>query len=208
MSDHTDTNLLSAGRAFLYRLLKAFFITEPNEESYKFLKSALEIIQQNRINSRFDQSVRDLLEYLKNGIEEIQKEHYHLFVDPYSESQVPLTVSMYLEGRNYSKTLAEVKETIAEAGIEAREGIDVPEDYIPFLFEVMEVLISENSGTHRIQETIFKGFLLPSVNGLADQLKQKGQGFYNAVGHFLDAYIVLEKEYFEETKGNKLPEQS
>ena len=193
------TDGVSAGRAFLYSLLKSFFIREPDEKTVNLWKETIEKIKQEGISRAFNLTTEKMLEQINKHSLDLSNEYYHLFVDPYSDDQIHLTVSMYLEGRNYSKTLAKVKDILAEADIEAFEGIGVPEDYIPFLFEVMEVLIGEQGDSFHIQKRLFEEFLLPALLGLSLQLKQRGKGFYRSVGDFLLVFTELEREYFKET---------
>jgi len=189
---------VSAGRSLVYNLLRSFFVKEPDQRSIDFWRDTFCRLSELQINRAFDKAVQQLRRCLDSANTQPQLEYYHLFVDPYSDQQVHLTASMYIEGRNYSKTLASIRGLLSEAGIQARDDIGVPEDYLPLLMEAMVVLIDEGDGSLMLQKELFDRFLFPSLKGLSAELIETAGGFFRAVGYFIQAFLELEREYFNE----------
>ncbi len=191
----SEETALSEARAFLYRLLRSFFLEQSERLPFDFWRAALRELSNEQINIAFNSAVERLLGCLDGDVEEIEKEHYRMFVDPFSDDLVPMTVSAYLEGRNYSNTLVKLKQCLQEAGLEARPGIGVPEDYIPFVFEAMELLIKDEEETSALQKEICSRFLFPVIPLFSERLKTRGRVFYPAVAEFLEAFFRLEEDY-------------
>ncbi|RMG72123.1 MAG: hypothetical protein D6710_05195 [Nitrospirae bacterium] len=185
-----EERLLAQVRSLLYHILKNLF-EEPDKERLRFLKEAFERLSSGPINPSFDNAVGRMRAALNS--DGLRDEHYRLFVDPYSDDLIPLTVSMYVEGRNYSKTLLRLREALFRAGLEAAPDIGVPEDYLPFIFEVMELLSLEKS--IEIQRDIFRDFIQPVIPELTKRLNEKGGDFYRAVARFLNAFLQLEDDF-------------
>ncbi len=186
---------ISEARGFLYRLLRSFFLEQSERLPFDFWRGALKSLTTEHINIDFDSAVGKMLLCLEGRLDEIEKEHYRLFVDPFSDDLVPLTISAYLEGRNYSQTLVRVRQCLQDAGLEAEDNAGVPEDYIPLLFEAMELLIRETEETLNVQKEICSQFLFPVVPLFSERLKSKGKVFYPAVARFLEAFFRMEEDY-------------
>jgi TorA maturation chaperone TorD len=186
---------ISKARAFLYRLLRSFFIEQSERLPFDFWKESLRSLSTEPVNMDFDSAVSEMLSCLGGRLDEIEKEHYRLFVDPFSDDLIPLTVSAYLEGRNYSQTLVRVRQCLQDAALEAQQDAGVPEDYIPLLFEAMELLIQEDAETLNAQKEICSQFLFPVIPLFSEKLKTRGRVFYPAVARFLEAFFRLEEDY-------------
>ncbi len=187
-----EENRIADVRALLYNIAKSFF-KEPEEAMFRYWKEVFERLSTESVNTGFDSAVKGIRDALNEN--DIGEDFYRLFVDPYSDDHIELTVSMYFEGRNYSKTLVRVRDVLDRAGLERAEETGVPEDYIPFLFEAMEVLIRDGYNTVESQQEIFREFLFPVIPMLSKKLKNKGGVFYRAVGEFLEAFCRLEEDY-------------
>ncbi|MSO93182.1 MAG: molecular chaperone TorD [Rhodospirillales bacterium] len=134
----------------------------------------------------------------KTGAEE---EYSELFFGMGAGGELGPYASRYLTGFVYEKPLADLRETMAEFGIAAADGLREPEDHIAFLCEVMHGLITGRFGKPvglDGQRSFFKKHIQPwGTRFFEDVERAKAAVLYMPVGTIGKLLIAIEAEAFE-----------
>jgi len=199
MKDIQDKEIRKV-RLRLIDLIKSFFVGEPDAEKMSRWRGTFSAMMKETVNPLFDQSVRDIHQYLENhSLSELQDEYYNLFVDPFAGKQISTDASFYLDGRSHGKTLVALRTFLAELGIEKMENVIETEDSLVVMLDVMSRLIDEeqNSEAHdalRMQGELLEKYLIPLANSLQEACgKNESAAFYQACCRFFKGYLELEK---------------
>ena len=181
---------------------KSFFTTEPDAEIMGRWRGIVTALGQESISPSMDQSVRLLAQMLAEmNLDQIREEYYTLFTDPFSDYQVDMAASCYIDGRRYGQTLVEFREFLKQADIGKFLDITESEDSLVIMLDVMVTLIEENEKQARenkaLQEMLLHTFLLPMTTLLNTRLHENPVArFYAGCSDFLAAYLDLEKALF------------
>ncbi|WP_457575725.1 TorD/DmsD family molecular chaperone [Desulfomarina sp.] len=187
-------------------LVKSFFLGQPDAEKISRWRGTFSAMARERISPAFDQAVRELLEVLNtraentSNLSDLQEEYYALFMDPFEGSPVNMTVSHYLDGRNFGQSLVEIRGLLHEAGIAKDEAVKEPEDSLVVLLDAYVALVEEEQRgdkseiSGRLQVRLLEEFLLPFLEKFNLALeKNERANFFRVCGRFLRQYFELEK---------------
>jgi len=126
------------------------------------------------------------------------QEYTDLFVGV-GKSEVNLHGSHWISGFMMDKPLAELRDALAEMGIERREGAELLEDHLAAVAEVMRLLIVGGEGRPpapiEVQRRFFETRIAPwafrccsaiSVSPLAN--------YYRCASQFVQAFLAIERD--------------
>ncbi len=188
-------------REFLLELLKSFFMLEPDEEVVEKWKKVLGALRGASGVESFDEAVEALYQHLAScDLSELKEEHYRYFVDPFSNKQLILNASFYVDGKNYGPTLAKLRDFLQKVGLEKKREFKEPEDSLICLLDFMIWLIyTQDEGGRKRVEEFLREFLRPCVKGVAEALERRGEdGFYRKCIRLVEAYLNLEEMFLRE----------
>jgi len=204
MDDQTE---LFRVRLRFLDLGKSFFLGEPDAEKISRWRGTFSAMAREQISPAFDQTVKELVEVLNTkadntvNLSTLQEEYYTLFMDPFEGSPVNMTVSHYLDGRNFGPSLVEIKSLLHEAGIEKNEAVKEPEDSLVVLLDAYAALVEEelrgddgSETARQLQGRLLEEFLVPFLEKFSLALEKNEQAnFFCICGRFLREYFELEK---------------
>jgi TorA maturation chaperone TorD len=180
-------------------ICKSFFDTEPDAERFAHWRGLFAALIKEPVAPALDGPVRELFNLLnKITLARLQDEYYRLFVDPFSELQVPMTASEYREGRTYGRTLAEFRGFLQEAGIQKTEAVSEAEDSLVVMLDVMARLVEregEDFERARLQQAeLLDTYLHPLIDGFSAAVGEKTDTmFYPVCSRFMKGYLQLER---------------
>ena len=183
---------------------KSFFTAEPDAEIMGRWRGIVTALGQQAISSSMDQAVQILGQMLAEmNLDQIREEYYTLFVDPFSEYQVDLAASCYIDGRRYGRTLVTFRDFLKQADIGKYRDITESEDSLVIMLDVMVTLIEENDKqaveNTPLQKKLLETFLLPMTTLLNARLHENPAArFYAGCSDLLTAYMDLEKALFDQ----------
>lgn len=199
----SDRDLILVRLRFL-DLLKSFFQEEePDAERMSRWRGIFAALSRERINPSLDAAVGDLGRFLEeNDLQQLKKEHYTLFIDPYSRHQLPLNGSYYLDGKSFGPSLAAYRELLKTAQLIKNRDITDPEDALPMMLDTLATLVEEEKiGSEKsvsLQEQLITRFLLPAAGSICAAAEKNPEAdFYQHCTRFLVAYLELETGLFE-----------
>lgn len=131
---------------------------------------------------------------------EIRDEYMRLFIGVGRGEILPFA-SYYLTGFLNDKPLANLRNAMAELGIERAEGVKEPEDHIASLFDIMNGLIRGAFGASTdlgVQARFFKTHIEPWAPLLMQDIEAaKSAVFYAPVGTIGRAFMDIESAAFD-----------
>ncbi len=190
---------LSRVRLLILDICKSFFDEAPDAQRFARWRGLFAALLQEQVEPVLDRTVRDLYDRLNRmSLVGLQEEHYRLFVDPFGETQVPVTASEYRDGRSYGRTLAEFRGFLQEAGIRQTQTGFGAEDSVVVMLDVMARLVeSEREAfeeARRRQAELLDRYLEPLVDRFAAAITETtGTEFYPVCARFLKRYLELER---------------
>jgi TorA maturation chaperone TorD len=185
-------------RLRLIDLVKSFFVDKPDAELISRWRGTFSALSKEQISPLLDKAVRDLNRQLGDkNLEDIQEEHYQLFVDPFGDHNINLIASHYFDGRNYGETLITLRQICVDAGIAKNDTVADPEDSLPILFDLLGTLIEmekEGVDTGSYQQQLVQVYLIPLLGELQPVFEQnQAADFYRGIISFVIGYLDLEK---------------
>ncbi|SHO48662.1 TorD/DmsD family molecular chaperone [Desulfopila aestuarii] len=199
MEDFNEREVFRARLRFV-DLIKSFFQSEPDAEKMSRWRGTFSALVKEQVNPLFDSAVRDIHKMLnEKNLSEIQNEYYELFTNPFSNAQVNIMASWYLDGRSFGETLVALRSFLAEAGIVRAEGVVDSEDSLPMLLDILASLIEEekNGGGEKardLQSRLLVTWLQPLAKELSAAVEKNDTAlFYRASCRLLCGYLDLEK---------------
>jgi len=200
MGDASEREVLRTRLRFV-DLIKSFFQTEPDAEKMSRWRGIFSALSKEQVNPVFDAAVRDICRRLGEGtLAEIRNEYYQLFTDPFSDNQVNIMASYYLDGRSFGRTLVSLRSFLAEAGLAREEGVADSEDSLPVLLDILASLIEEEKTSggeeaRRLQSRLLSEYLEPFAEKFAAAVEAAHAArFYRPCCRLLCGYLDLEKE--------------
>ncbi len=141
----------------------------------------------------------------------IQQEFDALFVGV-GNPRINPHASLYLSGFLMEKPLAELRNDMAQLGLERQSGRLETEDHLSGLCEAMRLLISGEQGVARqpeAQQRIFFEKHLASWSGrcMEDMRQVEEANFYRCVADFTQAFIEIEQAAFSMDERNEVNEK-
>ena len=198
MLDDTRELLLVRGR--LLDLIKSFFQSEPDAEKMSRWRGMFSALSKEQVSPLFDVAVREFHMHLNTkSLEEINKEYYTLFIDPFSDSQMNTTASYYLDGRTFGESLVSLRSLLNEAGLTRADGVVDSEDSIVMMLDIFSSLIEEerkagSEEARQLQVKLLTEFLVPFGKMFDEAMaKNDSADFYKSCSKLLMGYLDLEK---------------
>ncbi len=200
MEELSDRDLIRVRLRFI-DLIKSFFSQEPDAERMSRWRGTFSALSHEQINPTFDNGVRQLSGLLgRTSLGELKAEYYQLFVDPFDTQSVETTASYYLGGRSFGPILVDVREFMAEAGLNKDASVTESEDSLVVLLDCLATLVElERDGededrARSLQATMLKRFLGPLAAKFELALQQNDKAsFYSHCAKLLSGYLELEK---------------
>ncbi len=197
-NDLSNTQLIHLRKRF-FDLLKSFFIEEPDAEKMSRWRGTFAALTKERISPSLDSAIQRLNALLSDkSLQDLQEEYYQLFVNPFSDNQINITVSSYMDGHSYGPSLAKLRDFLQEAKLEKDTNFTSSEDSLVFMLDVLSTLIEEEKddpdNARKYQGALISDFLGPFGHRFGTELKNNEiADFYEACGSFLNGYLDLEK---------------
>jgi TorA maturation chaperone TorD len=195
-----DERRITKVRLRLLDLAKSFFVEEPDAEKISRWRGTFSALAREKINPDFDKSVMEIHGFLgKKNLKELQEEYHRLFVDPFGKGQLNTSASFYLDGRSYGKTLAELRDFLAEIGLSKCKDVIESEDSLVVLLDILARLIDdevqiESRISPTMQAKLLHTYLIPLSAGFSEACENNETAdFYRTCGRFLGGYLELEK---------------
>lgn len=199
MDEFNDKELFRVRLRFL-DLIKSFFIGEPDAEKMGRWRGTFTALTKEQVSPKFDSAVKELSGALHNRkLSELQEEYYHLFIDPFDGCKIETTASYYLDGKSYSKSLADIRSFMSEAGIKKNDNVKNPEDSLVVMLDAYSSLIEEEKTSKTVtaienQAKLLEQFLEPFTEKFTSDLKgNEHADFYYLCTRILSGYLDLEK---------------
>ena len=182
-------------RADMYALLGELLRKEPSDDVIKIVAA----FQGDGSDIGSASSVLATLASKLSG-NEIRDEYMRLFIGVGRGEILPFA-SYYLTGFLNDKPLANLRNAMAELGIERAEGVKEPEDHIASLFDIMNGLICGAFGASTdlgVQVRFFKTHIEPWAPLLMQDIEAaKSAVFYAPVGTIGRAFMDIESAAFD-----------
>ena len=182
-------------RADMYALLGELLRKEPPDDVIKIVAA----FQGDGSEIGSASSVLATLASKLSG-NEIRDEYMRLFIGVGRGEILPFA-SYYLTGFLNDKPLANLRNAMAELGIERAEGVKEPEDHIASLFDIMNGLIRGAFGASTdlgVQARFFKTHIEPWAPLLMQDIEAaKSAVFYAPVGTIGRAFMDIESAAFD-----------
>lgn len=199
MEELSEKELIKVRLRFV-DLIKSFFQAEPDAENMSRWRGTFSALAKEQVNPLFDGAVRDICRMLnEKNLIDIQNEHYELFTNPFSKSQVNIMASYYLDGRSFGQTLVSLRGLLAEAKLEREAGVVDSEDSLPMLLDIFATLIEEekltdSEGVRRYQARLLTDYLEPFSREFTAAVNRiETADFYKSCCKLLCGYLDLEK---------------
>ena len=200
MTDEISERELSRTRLRFLDLLASFFQAEPDAEKMSRWRGTFSALAGEQVNPLFDGAVREFCRLLKEkSLAQIREEHYRLFVDPFSDSQVQTVASWYIDGRIFGASLVRLRDFYREAKLTRQDGVVDSEDSMVMLLDAFMRLVEEEKRGDAEQARVLQARLLddyldPCVAGLSAAVEAVDDApFYGACCRLLRGYLDLEK---------------
>ena len=182
-------------RADMYALLGELLRKEPSDDVIKIVAA----FQGDGSDIGSASSVLATLAGKLSG-NEIRDEYMRLFIGVGRGEILPFA-SYYLTGFLNDKPLANLRNAMAELGIERAEGVKEPEDHIASQFDIMNGLIRGAFGASTdlgVQARFFKTHIEPWAPLLMQDIEAaKSAVFYAPVGTIGRAFMDIESAAFD-----------
>ena len=177
-------------RTFFYELIKETFTREPDGIYFDKVKTLIDNLKnaEEKIGN-LEFIIESFEEVFRNyTIENLKDEYNNLFVDPFNDNMINLNASYYLDGKNFGKTLVNIREFIWKLNLIKNEDVPYTEDSIGFLCDVMVYLIEH--GCNQTQMTLFVEYISPFWGKFSSALKEnESSNFYACFGELIRFFL-------------------
>ena len=173
-------------RTDIYLMLASLFRAPPSQPQLQFLAD-LEIEDNSSVMSQCWLALRHAAQH--TDVDSLEEEYQWLFIGIGRGEVVPFA-SWHLTGSLMEKPLADLRQHMAELGLQRSDSVKEPEDHIAALCESMAWLISDMPEQ---QGEFFHRHIGPWFNHLVRQIEQaEHANFYRAVSQVCKAFLSLE----------------
>ncbi|MBC5830118.1 TorD/DmsD family molecular chaperone [Vibrio metschnikovii] len=173
-------------RTDIYLMLASLFRAPPSQPQLQFLAD-LEIEDNSSVMSQCWLALRHAAQH--TDIHSLEEEYQWLFIGIGRGEVVPFA-SWHLTGSLMEKPLADLRQHMAQLGLQRSDSVKEPEDHIAALCESMAWLISDMPEQ---QGEFFHRHIGPWFNHLVRQIEQaEHANFYRAVSQVCKAFLSLE----------------
>ncbi|NAW62385.1 molecular chaperone [Vibrio sp. V31_P5A7T61] len=173
-------------RTDIYLMLASLFRAPPSQSQLQFLAD-LGIEDNSSVMSQCWLALRHAAQH--TDIHSLEEEYQWLFIGIGRGEVVPFA-SWHLTGSLMEKPLADLRQHMAQLGLQRSDSVKEPEDHIAALCESMAWLISDMPEQ---QGEFFHRHISSWFNHLAQQIEQaEHANFYRAVSQVFKAFLSLE----------------
>ncbi|HRO58553.1 MAG TPA: molecular chaperone TorD family protein [Burkholderiaceae bacterium] len=134
------------------------------------------------------------------SVDSVRQEYDTVFLGV-GKAEIFLYASWHLTGFLNDRMLVELRDRMAEFGLQRRQDIGETEDHLSALCETMALLIeSADPGLSSIdtQRAFFMQYLKPWFKGLCDAIEHSGlTDFYKHAGRAARVFLDVERQAFE-----------
>ena len=138
----------------------------------------------------------------RESLDDIRTAYDETFISV-GEAPVSLHASVYLTGFANERPLAEVRQWLAEQGIQSSRAGLLTEDHLGLLCEAMAWIIVGNGSDDRgdtddAQRHLFLNYISTVCDDFCHRLSETpGAGIYRELGHLFAAFCAVERQAFE-----------
>jgi TorA maturation chaperone TorD len=194
-------------RYFFYDLFFSMFIKEPSDETISAWRKGLRVIYESQDDGEIGKSVNALLEILdcKGSEDSIRDEYYQLFFNPVDRSRISLLASYYVDGKVFDKYLVQVRTFLEKTPFRKVADYFESEDSLPFHFDLMKSLITEEANSSSGEQKIgWKGlqreFVIDYITKWIDKpiteiRNRESAPFYREAAPLMSLYFQEEREF-------------
>ena len=173
-------------RTDIYLMLASLFRAPPSQSQLQFLAD-LGIEDNSSVMSQCWLALRHAAQH--TDIHSLEEEYQWLFIGIGRGEVVPFA-SWHLTGSLMEKPLADLRQHMAQLGLQRSDSVKEPEDHIAALCESMAWLISDMPEQ---QGEFFHRHISSWFNHLAQQIEQaEHANFYRTVSQVFKAFLSLE----------------
>ena len=207
-SERAEAEAIRQTRIFFYDLLKSLFVTAPTDAEFERWQGIFAALAEQAPTPRLREAGRNLADMFERLTRaEIESEYYELFVNPFSPRQLSWNASYYHDGRNFGRSLVEVRELMRKAELVKEEEYKEPEDSLPVLLDLTARLIELTDSEERAEEgcrvdieeaqrRLVNDFLRPLANGMEVRLvDDPAARCWPLVLRLLAVWLELDGEY-------------
>ena len=197
-----DRDSINKARSVYYGLFASLFAFSMNENNYKNITSAVEILNQSPIDEQTASALSLMQESLNTlGFEGLKDESDMVFFSP-TTSLVPMTASYYSEQRDDGKKRVEMMNYVLQSKFRRnRDEYKENEDHIEFICLFMQGLIHDELAgeTHSncLAKNIFKDILNGMLNPLSEKLMAHEHAhLYKQAAIVLQSFTDIERLFY------------
>lgn len=197
--NESSSQEINAIRLRFLDLLKSFFDREPDEIRVQTWSKVVKSLASEKINPTMDSAVQELESLLNSmSLDDINKEYYELFTDPFSQHIVRTTLSSYVDGHDFGQSLVELRKFLINTGVVKIAEVEESEDSLIFLLDILATLIADEKNIPEEclenESELLNRFLEPFTGYFHKAMQNNEKAhFYTACTKFLAGYIDLEK---------------
>ena len=183
-------------RASYYALLSRLLIQSPDTETLTLLRDM------GSDDSPFGTALGTMRKIAEQtSVEQTGEEFTKLFYGHGAGGEISPYESLYITGLIYDKPLAQLRNDLAEFGLEHARHNDEPEDHAGYILEIMHGLIIGTYGkdiTPERQFEFFQSHIAPWMEKFFEDLEKADSSYlYSAIGTIGRLFIVIESDYFK-----------
>jgi len=181
-------------RADVYALLARLFYAPPNPELIQILAGLKRTA--DAAESAFARGIDELARTAAAADAEGVREEFEAVFIGVGKAEVTLYASAYLTRGAHHAPLVEIRDLLAEHGLERIQQAGEPEDHVAALCDAMRHLVMQ--ADLEAQRSFFERYLWPAMNPLCDAIIQcQRVDFYRAVAGLGRAFAELEHDAFQ-----------
>jgi TorA maturation chaperone TorD len=186
-------------RAEIYGLLAQLYYAAPTPELLAALRVA--VTDAPTQGAFLEEPWRALVGVARTLDERAIADEYDTLFGGIGKPEVYLFGSHYLSGYLNEKSLARLRDTLAELGLGRDEAMPETEDHIAYVCEVMRYLIAGDDvavANLTKQREFFGAYVQSWVNDLCDALGAHPKAnFYAVLANFTRAFVSVEAQGFD-----------
>lgn len=180
-------------RANLYALIARLFYAPPDRDLLDRLAAEGELPGEDA-KSALALAWRDLAQAAAGAEPDAVREEYETHFIGTGKAAISLYTTAYTAKTAVDNPLVDIREFMAQRGLERRIDAFEPEDHIAALSEIMRHLVAEQHATIEEQERFFLAFISVGGRALCDAIgKHPNTAFYKHVARLAHSFFELEQ---------------
>lgn len=197
---------VNKARSLYYGFLSKMFVFTTDENRYKGVIEALDVMIDNPLDENSAEALKELKSFLlEEGETSLIQEYDDLFHNP-AYAVIRNTASYYDEGVESGKKQLEVKNFLAKTRIRRNEkAYKENEDSVGFIFtfmhELIELIMQGQYEYDTLQHCLFTEVINPFIDEFIVKVYEHPKArAYQAVAIVLNAFIAFDRLYFNVAK--------